>query len=648
MAKLQKKSIAEGDEIKQILTQFWGYSEFRPLQEEIIRSVLQKKDTLALMPTGGGKSLTFQVPSLAMEGICLVVTPLIALMKDQVEQLNRRKIKAAALHSGMGRHEIDITLENCRYGDYKFLYVSPERLGTEIFITRISGMNVNLIAVDEAHCISQWGYDFRPSYLEISHLRKLLPGVPVLALTATATPEVCTDIQQQLLFREPHLLGMSFDRENLTYLVRRTGDKTRELVRLVVKMKGSGIVYVRSRRKCHELAGILREEGVTADYYHAGLKHEVRDQRQQEWTGGSYRVMVATNAFGMGIDKPDVRFVLHMDLPDGPEAYFQEAGRAGRDGKPAYAILLYSETDGAVVRRRIEQNFPPIPKIREIYTALGNFLQVPVGSGKGQQYDFEMGEFLHRYRLNAMLVHSALEVLTREGYLALTDTFQNPSRIFFRVGRDDLYGFQVKHEEFDGFIKLLLRSYSGLFSDYVKIDETHLSKRSGIPREKVYHYLKTLSSRQIIHYIPRKEVPVITFLEERLDPKNLLISPKKYQFRKERYEKRIREMLRYAASEQICRNQFLLSYFGQFDTPRCGRCDVCRAPNTPHPPDPRLDEIRNRITGIMAGGDRGLDQLVEETGGDPDQVLEVLEWMIDRDWIERKKDLTLHWKGSQD
>ncbi len=646
VAKLQKKSIAEEDEILQILSRFWGYSEFRPMQEEIIRSVLGGRDTLALMPTGGGKSLTFQVPSLAMEGICLVVTPLIALMKDQVEQLNRRKIKAAALHSGMGRHEIDITLENCRYGDYKFMYVSPERLGTEIFKTRIAEMRVNLIAVDEAHCISQWGYDFRPSYLEISNLRSLLPDVPVLALTATATPDVCKDIQQQLLFREPHMMGMSFNRENLTYLVRRTEDKTRELVRLVLKMSGSGIVYVRSRRKCHELAALLKQEGVSSGYYHAGLNHELRDQRQQEWTRGQFRVMVATNAFGMGIDKPDVRFVLHVDLPDGPEAYFQEAGRAGRDGKPSYAILLYSEADGAVAKRRLEQNFPPIPKIREIYNALCNFLQVPVGSGKGQQYDFEMGEFLHRFRLNAMLVHSALQVLTREGYLALTDAFHNPSRIHFRAGRDDLYGFQVKHEEFDGFIKLLLRSYSGLFSQYVKIDETYLSKRSGIPREKVYRYLKTLASRQIIHYIPRKEVPVITFLEERLEPKNLMISPGLYRFRKERYEKRIREMQRYAASEHICRNQFLLSYFGQLDTPRCGRCDVCRSGKTLHPPDPGLEEVRERIGRILAEGDRDVEQLVGDAGLDPDQLLEVLEWMIDRGWIERKQDLTLHWKGA--
>ncbi len=630
----------------QILTRFWGYSEFRPLQEEIIGSVVMGKDTLALMPTGGGKSVTFQVPSLALDGICIVVTPLIALMKDQVEQLNKRKIKAAALHSGMSRHEIDITLENCRYGDYKFLYVSPERLGTDIFRIRVRDMNVNLIAVDEAHCISQWGYDFRPSYLEISNLRQLLPGVPVLALTATATPEVCADIMKQLSFREHHLLKMSFDRENLTYLVRRTEDKNGELLRLVLKMKGSGIIYVRSRKKCHELAGLLKENGVTAGPYHAGLTHGIRDARQQDWTAGRFRVMVATNAFGMGIDKPDVRFVLHVDLPDGPEAYFQEAGRAGRDGAPSYAILLYSQSDNGVPERRIAQNFPPIKQIRDIYTALCNYLQVPVGSGKGQQYDFEMAEFLRRYRLNAMLAHSALQVLAREGYLALSDAFQNPSRIMFRVGRDDLYGFQVKHEEFDGFIRLLLRTYSGLFSQYVRIDEAFLSRRSGIPPEKVYHYLKTLSGRQIIHYIPRKDVPVITFLDERLDQSNLLISPDRYRFRKESYQRRIREMLRYASSVRICRNQFLLSYFGQLDTPRCGRCDVCRSGKSIHPSDPRLDPVREQITAVLKTGDRGVEELVAEAGMDPDAVLEVLEWMIDRGWVERRQDLTLRLKGT--
>ncbi len=644
VAKLQKKSLANLEEIRQILTRYWGYSDFRPLQEEIIQSVLQGKDTLALMPTGGGKSITFQIPSLVMEGICLVITPLIALMKDQVGQLNSKKIKAAAIHSGMTRHEIDITLDNCIYGDFKFLYLSPERLATEMFRTRVRDMNVNLIAVDEAHCISQWGYDFRPSYLEISSLREILEDVPVLALTATATPEVCDDIQERLSFGEKNLLQKSFDRENLAYLVRHTEDKIRELTEIVQKLDGSGIIYVRNRKKCREVAQLLRERGVKADFYHAGLKHVVRDERQQGWTGNRFRVMVATNAFGMGIDKPDVRFVIHLDLPDTPEAYFQEAGRAGRDGNKSWAILLYSPVDKRMIQQRIEVNFPGIPKIREVYMALCNYLQVPLGSGKGQQYDFELGEFLHRYRFNAMVAHSALNILAREGYLALTDAFNNPSRVKFRVERDGLYNFQVKYAGFDGFIKLLLRSYSGLFSQYVRIDESFLSKRSGLPSERVYGYLKTLSSRHIIYYIPRKEVPVITFLEERLDEKNLLISPERYHFRMERYKKRISEMLRYASSETICRNQFLLSYFGQLDARRCGRCDVCRSEKGMEPDSEESRMIMDKIAKLLSDHSETLDNLVAASGYESGKVLPVVDWLVDQGRVVREKDLKLRWK----
>jgi ATP-dependent DNA helicase RecQ len=597
------------------------------------------------MPTGGGKSVTFQVPSLAMQGICIVVTPLIALMKDQVEQLRQRGIKAAALHSGMTRNEIDVTLENCRYGDYKFLYVSPERLKSEIFTTRIRDMNVNLIAVDEAHCISQWGYDFRPAYLEISKLRELLEGVPLLALTATATPEVCDDIQKQLSFREPNLLRKSFDRENLTYLVKYTEDKPGELLRLLKEIEGNGIVYVRSRRKSREISQLLAEEGITATYYHAGLKHELRDERQDAWIRGRLRVMVATNAFGMGIDKPDVRFVIHMDLPDSPEAYFQEAGRAGRDGDQSWAVLLYSGSDKRMMKRRIEQNFPPVPKVRDVYTALCNYLQVPIGSGRGQQYDFEMGTFLHRYQLNAMIAHSAIQMLSREGYIALTEAYHNPSRVMFRAGRDDLYHFQVKHEAFDGFLKLLLRSYSGLFTQYVKIDESLLARRSGIPQQKIYNYLNSLSSRQIIHYIPRKEVPVITFLEERLDQKNLLINQEQYRFRKDNYVKRSGEMVRYAESGTFCRNQFLLSYFGQMDTPRCGRCDVCQQGEQLSPEDDEFGKIREQLSVMLSGQAMDIKELVDRSGLEPDQVTGVVEWMIERGWVSKGRDLKLGWTG---
>jgi len=645
VAKLQKKIIADLEEIRQILVRYWGYTEFRSLQEEIILSVVSGEDTLALMPTGGGKSVTFQVPSLAMEGICIVVTPLIALMKDQVDQLISRKIKATAIHSGMTRNEILTTLDNCIFGDFKFLYVSPERLGTELFRARVREMNVNLIAVDEAHCISQWGYDFRPSYLEISSLREMLVGVPVLALTATATPEVCDDIQDRLCFKKRNLLRKSFDRENLAYVVRQTEDKIRELIGIVRNLEGCGIVYVRNRKKCRELAELLRENGIPAEYYHAGLKQKVRDERQQGWTGNRFRVMVATNAFGMGIDKPDVRFVIHMDLPDTPEAYFQEAGRAGRDEKQSWAILLHSPADQRLVQQRMDVNFPGIPRIREVYKALCNYLQVPLGSGRGQQYDFELGEFLHRYRFNALVAHSALSILGREGYITLTEAFNNPSRIMFRVGRDDLYSFQVKHAGFDGFIKLLLRSYSALFSQYVKIDEAFLSKRSGLSTEKIYTYLKTLSSRHIIHYIPRKDIPVITFLEERLDEKNLLISPERYYFRKERYEKRIKEMLRYASSKTLCRNQFLLSYFGQRDVPRCGRCDVCRAGDGLDPEGAEFSMIREKIQGLLSHREETLEDLVTDSGMDPGKVIQVIEWLVEQGMVSRKKDLKLSWKG---
>ncbi|TFH26677.1 MAG: RecQ family ATP-dependent DNA helicase [Bacteroidia bacterium] len=645
VAKLQKKSLADREEIHQILSRFWGHKEFRPLQEEIILSVLSGKDTLALMPTGGGKSITFQVSAMAMEGICIVITPLIALMKDQVDKLHQRKIKAIAIHSGMTGYEIDVALNNCVYGDFKFLYMSPERIATQLFSTRVRDMNVNLLAVDEAHCISQWGYDFRPSYLEIGALREILEDVPVLGLTATATPEVCEDIQERLSFSQKNLMQKSFNRENLDYLVVHTEDKMRELIRLAHELKGCGIVYVRSRKKCQELAKLLMENKISANYYHAGLKQGLRNERQQQWSGNQFRVMVATNAFGMGIDKPDVRFVIHMDLPDGPEAYFQEAGRAGRDEEHSRAILLYGPADKPRAEQRIATNFPGIPIVREVYKALCNYLQIPHGSGRGQQYDFEFGEFLHRYRFSAMVAHSSLQILAREGYLVLTEAFHNPSRIKFRVERDGLYSFQVKHGDFDGFIKLLLRSYSGLFSQFVRIDESLLARRSGLPLPKVYSYLKALSTRHIIHYIPRKEIPVLTFLEERLDDKNLMISPERYNFRKERYEKRIGEILRYASSETICRNQFLLSYFGQLDTPRCGRCDVCRKGETLQPGSDEFKALLETLAARLGEGPMVLDELLESTGIEARKALRVIEWLVEQGRVIREKDLTLRWKG---
>jgi ATP-dependent DNA helicase RecQ len=645
VAKLQKKSLADSQEIHQILSQFWGHKEFRPLQEEIILSVLSGKDTLALMPTGGGKSITFQVSSMVMEGICLVVTPLIALMKDQVDQLHQRKIKAIAIHSGMTGYEIDVALNNCVYGGFKFLYVSPERLSTELFRTRVRDMNVNLLAVDEAHCISQWGYDFRPSYLEISSIREILEDVPVLALTATATPEVCEDIQERLSFSKKNLMQKSFHRENLDYLVVKAEDKNRELLKLTKKLEGCAIIYVRNRKKCRELSQLLTEHDVSASFYHAGLKPRIRNERQQQWSGNQFRIMVATNAFGMGIDKPDVRFVIHMDLPDGPEAYFQEAGRAGRDEEPSRAILLYGPADITRAEQRIAMNFPGIPTVREVYRALCNYLQIPHGSGRGQKYDFELGKFLHQYRFSAMVAHSSLQILAREGYLVLTEAFHNPSRVMFQVERDGLYNFQVKHGDFDGFIKLLLRSYSGLFSQFIRIDESLLARRSGLAPLKVYNYLVTLSKRKIIHYIPRKEIPVITFLEERLDDKNLMISPERYNFRKERYEMRIGEMVRYASSETLCRNQFLLSYFGQLDTPRCGRCDVCMKGEELQTGSEEFKALEEVLAARLSEGPMVLDELIESTGLESWKAVRVIEWLADQGRVIREKGLTFRWKG---
>lgn len=596
-------------------------------------------DTLALMPTGGGKSITFQVPALAKEGICLVVTPLIALMKDQVEHLKARKIKAMAIHSGMTRDEISIALDNCVFGDYKFLYLSPERLLTQLFQVRVQQMNVNLIAVDEAHCISQWGYDFRPSYLQIAALRKLLPDVPVLALTATATPRVAKDIMERLEFRAEHVLKKSFARSNLVYVVRKTEDKQKELLHIVEKIGGTGIVYVRNRRKTRELADLLAGHGYSASNYHAGLKFESRMQRQEEWQRGKTRIMVSTNAFGMGIDKPDVRFVVHMDLPDSPEAYFQEAGRAGRDEKKAYAILLYSDADEKQVERRIEVNFPPFAVIREIYNALFNYLQVPVGAGKGASYDFILGEFLSRYKYNALTVTSALAILSREGYFEITEEINNPSRIHFKVGRDDLYKFQVKNPKFDAFIKLLLRSYTGLFSQYVAFDEYTLSRRAGMTGEEVYQYLVKLSGMKVINYIPKKQNPVITLLEERLDERNIHISAERYKFRKERYLERTRELLAYAQTDRKCRSQFLLAYFGELNTGRCGQCDVCRGKKEAPPSAKLLGEAAGKVMEMLEKEPGDLSTIAEGTRLDPDMVAAALEHLQEEGRIRRRNDL---------
>ncbi|MEE4198311.1 MAG: ATP-dependent DNA helicase RecQ [Bacteroidales bacterium] len=628
---------------EQILIKYWGYSRFRPLQEDIIRSVMEGRDTLALMPTGGGKSITFQVPSMAQDGICIVITPLIALMKDQVENLQRKDIKAIAIYSGMTRNEIDIALDNCIYGQVKFLYISPERINTELFKTRLKYMQVNLIAVDEAHCISEWGYDFRPSYLKIADLRELIPEVPFLALTATATLKVTEDIQEKLSFKEKNVFRKSFERKNLTYLVREVEDKQNYLIDTLNQVKGSGIIYARNRKKTKEIALMLQKSGISADYYHAGLKHEDRSHKQNQWKVGKIRVMVATNAFGMGIDKPDVRFVIHMDLPDSIESYFQEAGRAGRDEKKAYAVLLYNNSDKVKAEQRVNTNFPDIREIKTIYQALGNFFQIAYGSGKNQAYDFIISDFAQKYNLSILKIHSALKFLQREGYIEITDEIYNSSKIHFLVGRDDLYKFQIANARFDGFIKLILRAYTGLFSDYVTIEETSLAKKANISLDTVYHYLNKLNQLGILNYIPKKNNPFIVFLEERLDEKNLHLSRENYNFRKVRFTERLNAVLHYASSNNKCRSQLLLSYFGESNPDRCGVCDICTRRNELDLSKYEFDLILESIKENLNQQKILLDELVAKLPFNKEKSLKVIQWLLDNHKILKDPEEQLSW-----
>ena len=560
---------------QEILKQYWGYDSFRDLQEEIITSIGEGKDTLGLMPTGGGKSITFQVPALAQEGICIVITPLIALMKDQVQNLRKREIKALAIYSGMTRQEILTALENCIFGNYKFLYISPERLDTEIFRTKLRSMKVSMITVDESHCISQWGYDFRPAYLKIAEIRELLPEVPVLALTATATPEVVTDIQARLKFREGNVFRMSFERKNLAYIVRKTDNKTKELLYILQRISGSAIIYVRNRRRTKEITELLMNEGITADFYHAGLDNAVKDLRQKRWQSGEVRVMVATNAFGMGIDKPDVRIVLHLDLPDSPEAYFQEAGRAGRDGEKAYAVILYSKSDKTTLHKRVVDTFPDKEYILNVYEHLQYYYQMAMGDGFQCIREFNLEEFCRKFKYFPVPVDSALKILTQAGYLEYTDEQDNSSRILFTIRRDELYKLREMGKEAEALIQSILRSYTGVFTDYAYISEESLAVRTGLTRQQIYNILVTLTKRRIVDYIPRKKTPYIIYTRERLELRFLHIPPSVYEERKARYEARIKAMEEYVTTENICRSRMLLRYFGEKNEHNCGQCDVC-------------------------------------------------------------------------
>ena len=559
----------------EILKQYWGYDSFRGIQEDIIRSIGEGRDTLGLMPTGGGKSVTFQVPALAQEGMCLVITPLIALMKDQVQHLKRRGIKALAVYSGMSRQEILTTLENAIFGNYKFLYISPERLDTEIFRVKLAKMKISMITVDESHCISQWGYDFRPAYLKIAEVRRLLPDVPILALTATATPEVVKDIQRRLEFREENVFRMSFERTNLAYVVRRTENKAGELLHILRRMTGSAIIYVRNRRRTKEVAEWLQQQSITSDFYHAGLDDAVKDIRQQRWQKGESRVMVATNAFGMGIDKPDVRLVIHLDLPDSIEAYFQEAGRAGRDGQKAYAIVLYTKSDSTTLRKRIPDTFPEKDYIRDVYEHLQYYYEMAMGDGQGCIKEFDIEDFCRKFKYFPVPVDSALKILTQAGYLEYTDEQDNASRLLFTVGREELYRLRGLGDDMDRLIQTVLRSYTGLFTDYAFISEETLAVRTGLTHNQVYEMLKELSRRRIVHYIPRKKTPYIIYTRARVESSRLHIPPAVYEERKTRYERRIGAMLDYAANDTACRSRMLLRYFGEQNEHDCGHCDTC-------------------------------------------------------------------------
>jgi ATP-dependent DNA helicase RecQ len=630
------------NQFSQILTKYWGYSGFRPLQAEIIESVASGKDTLGLMPTGGGKSITFQVFSLSREGVCLVITPLIALMKDQVENLNRRGIKALAIHSGMSALEIKIAIDNAVWGDYKFLYISPERLETQRFRERLKDMKVNLITVDEAHCISQWGYDFRPSYLKITEIRSLLPEVPILALTATATSRVVNDIQEKLQFKVKNLLSKSFARDNLMYLVREQEDKLKYMVQSILKAKGSGIVYVRKRKLTREVAALLNEKKISADFYHAGLKSEIRSQKQEFWTMGKTRVIVATNAFGMGIDKPDVRFVIHLDPPDSIEAYFQEAGRAGRDGENAFAVLLYNNADKLKLKKHINTAFPEIDTIRKVYDAICNYCQVAEGFGIGKVYDFNLAMFAESFRFQVSTVLASLKLLQMEDYLEFTDEVDSPARIHFIVNRDDLYKFQVANASFDGFIKLLLRSYSGLFTEYVNIDEELLAKRAGITNDIAYEFLKRLDAQKIIDFIPRKKTPFIVFNRDRVNTSRLTISKKNYDDRKSDYTKRIEAVIHYSESQSKCRSQILLEYFGEKNPPRCGKCDVCQKRNNLGLNKIEFDQVVQQIKQALITPVT-YEKLLFELKGDQEENIKVVRWLLDNEKILFRIDQKLEW-----
>ena len=629
-----------------LLRKYWHHEEFRPMQKEIIDSVLAGRDTLALMPTGGGKSLTYQLPTLAREGLCIVVTPLIALMKDQVDNLCRRGIQAVAIHSGLSHSEIDRLLDNCVYGSIKFLYIAPERIGTELFLMRVAKMKLSLIAVDEAHCISQWGYDFRPSYLRIAELRRAHPEVPILALTASATELVTKDIMENLQFPAPNLLRSSFLRPNLSYSVRHTEDKQGQLLRLIRNVPGTGIVYVRKRESTEQLAEWLRSEGITAEAYHGGLAHAERSIRQEEWIQNRVRVMVATNAFGMGIDKPDVRFVVHYTMCDSLESYYQEAGRAGRDGKRSYALLLTAPDDPQRIVTRFDQEFPPLERVKDIYEQLCSYLQIPIGEGKDCSMIFNIYDFCIHNHLYEGMVKCTLKLLQLNGYLTLTDTQENPARVMFTVGRDDLYRIRLNRSDLDPFIRVLLRLYPGIFNDFKAIDESEIATWSGYTIDRVRELLRRLWQLRVIRYIPSNRSPMIYLHEERLPREDIYIAPETYRRRQELMHERFEQMLQYAQNETQCRSAVLDRYFGASHDHQCGICDIClqrKREERIRKGERQADEVtlRNQILEALQHASLEPQALIQQLNGSPERLTDLLRDLLEKGEILQTAEGTL-------